>query len=154
MLCGFIFEFLPDEKIYPYAHEIGYAIWITCYTYWLAMMLKKQRLRHVSWDESALKDHHIFEIHEDLNIEYFAVDESNHTSVNWWRKMRGKLTVKLFKGTHPGGGIIHDSHTIYAVTKKQLFEMRLRGYCENASPEIAMAALKDEWLQKFRCWIK
>ena len=125
-----------------------------CYAYWIIMLTKKQRLRHAFWDERALKDHHIFKIHEDIDIKYFAVDESNHTSVNWCRKLRSKLTVKLFKGSNPGGGITHDSHTTYVVTKKQLFEMRLRGYCENASSEVAMAALKDEWLQKFRCWIK
>ncbi len=150
LFFGLIVEFsLAADPTHTLAHEMGYVFFAVCYSYFLIVASKKRRGTFAHRDDRALDFHQRYtEDYEHLN--YFSVGESNHTTVNMWRKMRGKLTVYLFKGNEPG---YNQSCTTYVVTKKQLFEMRLRGYGENAPIDFVRKALTDKWMINLRAWI-
>ena len=153
VLIGTSIEFFSAEDTYTFAHEIGYVIWCAAYIYWIISITRKFRETREHPDERALFDIQQYRIADNLHsMKYFVVDESDHTTVNLWRKLRGKVTVRLFKGEAFEGGIFSQSCTTYVVTKKQLFEMRLRGYGPGCPVEMAKKALKDEWMRKFRSW--
>ena len=152
LIGGALYHLLVDQ--YSYVYDVCYSIWVVCYG--ISLIVGRRRhfdrmleLERAQWDlvNTYLKS-------ERATIEFFVPTKSNHTTVNLWRKMRGVQKVLLYKAKmddntpftfHHG---VMESNVYFLVNKKELFQMKLKGFHLQSDEKTITKALEESWLKE------
>ena len=80
------------------------------------------------------------------SIRYFVPATSDHTTINLWRKLRGKNALKAWRGEYAEEHDV-ESYLGYLLTDKELFQAKLLGYFDTEDSELALRGFQDPWMK-------